>query len=192
MAPAHWQSKEQNDFWIKIRSNRNRDDQAQVWISAFALWDEQQCMMGACPATVGTIGNLWACAMSHIGSPPPIKQRACSSVSVCVSVCLLFDEWTDRYEQRACWHREETFGIKRMFFRVFWRVSERSATLCDAFKCSSQPKCLLIVLFVDSHPRQAFYRPNIVPVLELHLYRCLFGSNHSGQSLLTLQSLWSL
>lgn len=53
-------------------------------------------------------------------------------------------------ESKEAADTQETLGIKGMFFWVSCRVSKRRAALRDAFECSLQSKCVLIVLLAGS------------------------------------------
>lgn len=119
-----------------------------------------------------------------------LSQSNAECVRPYLFVWLLFDEWTDQYEGRTHWQKEETLGIKRMFFRVFWWVGERIATLRDAFKCSSQPKRILIALFVwwlvrflgwTRHRCKLFWFEYINVPLGSHVTRGLNIKSHWGR-----------
>lgn len=97
--------------------------------------------MGRRPATMRTIRSLSAA----LGQ----SNAECVRLYLFLWVCVrsLMNELINTNREPADTERKH-WGLKGCFFTVFWRVSERIATLHDAFKCSSRPKCLFNCLFI--------------------------------------------
>ena len=97
--------------------------------------------MGRRPATMRTIRSLSA-ALGQSNA-----ECVCLYLFLWVCVRSLMNELINTNREPADTERKH-WGLKGCFFTVFWLVSERIATLRDAFKCSSRPKCLFNCLFI--------------------------------------------